>query len=179
MPNFLYVDNSNVWIEGMHVAAVSQGEPPDIWTAQDRNITAPWSCDFGRLLYFAGGEKEDIGRAVLYGSRPPANDSLWGVAQQRGFEVIVYDRYAANREKKIDTRITADMIEDSYELMKADRDEITLLSGDKDYVPAIEKVRRRNFTVHVVFWDHAARELKEAANKFIVLDPYLEHLRRN
>jgi hypothetical protein len=26
MPNFLYVDNSNVWIEGMHVAAVERDE---------------------------------------------------------------------------------------------------------------------------------------------------------
>ena len=60
MANYLYVDNSNVWIEGMHVAAVAQGIAPDIWTAQDRNITAPWSYDFGRLLYFAGGEKEDV-----------------------------------------------------------------------------------------------------------------------
>ncbi|MGH7393491.1 MAG: hypothetical protein ACREM3_29155 [Candidatus Rokuibacteriota bacterium] len=34
MPNFLYIDNSNVWIEGMHVAAVAAGTAPDIWTAQ-------------------------------------------------------------------------------------------------------------------------------------------------
>ena len=96
-----------------------------------------------------------------------------------GFEVIVYDRHAANKEKKIDTQITADMIEDSYELMKADRDEITLVAGDRDYAPAIEKLRKRGFAVRVVFWDHAARELKDAASKFIQLDPYLEHLRRN
>lgn len=178
MPNFLYVDNSNVWIEGMHVAAVVTGTAPDIWTAQDRNITTPWSYDFGRLLYFAGGEKDDVGRAVLYGSRPPKNDSLWGSAQRQGFEVVVYDRNAANREKKIDTQITADMIEDSYELMKPARDEITLVAGDKDYVPAVEKLRKRGFTVHVVFWSHAARELRDAASKFIELDPYLEHLRR-
>lgn len=178
MPNFLYVDNSNVWIEGMHVAAVAAGTAPDIWTAQDGKITAPWSYDFGRLLYFAGGEKDDVGRAVLYGSRPPKNDSLWASAQRQGFEVIVYDRNAANREKKIDTQITADVIEDSYELMKPERDEITLVAGDKDYVPAVEKLRKRGFTVHVVFWAHAARELKGAASKFIELDPYLEHLRR-
>jgi hypothetical protein len=28
--NFLYVDNSNVWIEGMHVAPVATGIAPDI-----------------------------------------------------------------------------------------------------------------------------------------------------
>ena len=64
-----------------------------------------------------GGEKDDVGRAVLYGSRPPKNDSLWASAERHGFEVIVYDRNAANKEKKIDTQITADMIEDSYDLV--------------------------------------------------------------
>jgi uncharacterized LabA/DUF88 family protein len=56
-------------------------------------------------------------------------------------------------------------------------DEITLVAGDADYVPVIEKIRKRNITFHVVFWAHAARELREAASKFVALDPYLEHLR--
>jgi hypothetical protein len=45
-----------------------------------------WKIDFGQLHEFAGGN--DIGRAVLYGSRPPAN------------EVFVQDRNVVNREKK-------------------------------------------------------------------------------
>jgi len=70
------------------------------------------------------------------------------------------------------------MIEDSYEILTVGKDEITLVSGDSDYVPAIEKLKKRGIPVHVVFWGHAARELKEAATKFINLDPYLEHLAR-
>ena len=49
MANFLYVDNSNVWIEGMHVAAVAQGLAPDLGSAHGRNICArDWTIDFGR-----------------------------------------------------------------------------------------------------------------------------------
>ena len=48
----------------------------------------------------------------------------------------------------------------------------------RPYVPAIEKLKKRKIPVHVVFWEHAARELKDAATKFISLDPYLEHLAR-
>jgi uncharacterized LabA/DUF88 family protein len=70
-----------------------------------------------------------------------------------------------------------DIVADSYELMKPGEDEITLVAGDADYVPAIEKLRGRGFEFQVVFWDHASKELREAASKFISLNPYLEHLR--
>jgi hypothetical protein len=32
--SFVYVDNSNVWIEGMRVSAVQRGLAPDMWVAQ-------------------------------------------------------------------------------------------------------------------------------------------------
>jgi uncharacterized LabA/DUF88 family protein len=177
MANFVYVDNSNVWIEGMHVSAVHKGIAPDVWTAQTNKISdQSWRLDFGRLYEFACGDASDVGRARLYGSRPPANDSLWAIAKSKGFEVVVHDRNASNREKKVDTSIAADMLADSYELMKPGQDEITLVSGDGDFVPVIEKLRARHFAVDLVFWSHASRELREAATRFIALDPQLEFL---
>ena len=79
--------------------------------------------------------------------------------------------------QKIDTDIVATMISDSYEILTIGVDEMTLVAGDSDYVPAIKKLRHRNIPVHVVFWKHASRELKDAATKFIALDEYLDHLR--
>lgn len=179
MANLLYVDNSNVWIEGMHVAAAMNSKAPDVWTAVKEKICDySWTLDFGRLFEFAGGEKTEVKLAKLFGSRPPKNDSLWVAAERKGFEVIVYDRNVANHEKKIDTDIVATMIEDSYERLQIGVDEITLVAGDSDYVPAIEKLKRRNIPVHVVFWGHAARELKDVATKFVNLDDYLQHLAR-
>jgi len=177
--NLLYVDNSNVWIEGMHVAAAKHGLAPDVWTAVQKNTCDyNWKIDFGKLFQFAGGDRAGVKKACLFGSRPPKNDSLWTAAQRNGFEVIVYDRNVAGHEKKIDTDIVATMMEDSYELLTVGEDEITLVSGDSDYVPAIEKLKKRGIPVHVVFWGHAARELKVAATKFINLDQYLDHLAR-
>jgi uncharacterized LabA/DUF88 family protein len=176
MANFLYVDNSNVWIEGMRVAAVEHGLAPDIWTAQQERIwDATWRIDFGRLHELAGGDATEIGRAVLYGSRPPSNDSLWEVAQRRGFEPVIYDRNASNKEKKIDTGIVTEIMSDSFERMRPG-DQVTLVSGDSDYVPTAENLQGRGFTVVVMFWDHAARELKDAATSFVSLNPHLDYL---
>jgi uncharacterized LabA/DUF88 family protein len=178
MANLLYVDNSNVWIEGMHVAAVKKGLAPNVWTAQkDKTCDYGWKIDFGKLFQFAGGDKADVKHAVLFGSRPPPNDTLWDAAKRKGFEVVVYDRNIAGKEKKIDTDVVATMMEDSYELVDPIKDEMTLVAGDADYVPAIEKLRKRKIQVHVVFWNHAAKELRESATKFVALDPYLDHLR--
>ncbi len=175
MPNYLYVDNSNIWIEGMHVSAVAKGDAPDIWAACDERICDyGWKLDFGRLFEFAGGGQ--VGRAVLFGSRPPQNDSLWDIARKNGFEVIVHDRNAQNKEKKIDTQITAEMIQDSFQVMKSG-DSVTLVAGDADYVPAIEMLKKRGFRVDVCFWDHASREIREVATRFISLNRYLDHLR--
>lgn len=178
MANLLYVDNSNVWIEGMHVSAARIGLAPDVWTAvQNKICDHAWSLDFGKLFDFAGGKKSDVKRAALFGSRPPKNDSLWAAAKRKGFEVVVYDRNIVNREKKIDTDIVASMIEDSFTIHKPG-DEMTLVAGDSDYVPAIEKLKKRDIKIDVVFWHHAARELKEAASNFIDLDPFLQNLKR-
>ena len=178
MANYLYVDNSNVWIEGMRVSAVQHGMAPDIWTATEHKILDyGWKIDFGRLFEFAGGDRSEVGRAVLYGSRPPKNDSLWAMAERKGFEVVVQDRNLSNKEKKIDTGIATDIVADSYELMNPDSDEVTLVAGDSDYVPTIERLKRRNIRFYVVFWNHASRELKEACTQFYSMDSHLEHLR--
>lgn len=178
MPNFLYVDNSNVWIEGMHFSAVKAGLAPDLQTALDQNICDySFKIDFGRLFQFAGGTGDEVGRAVLFGSRPPPNDSLWASAKAKGFEVVVFDRNLKGKEKKVDTAIVAELVSDSFLRMNPKLDEITLVAGDADYVPAMEKLRQRGFTFHVVFWGHASRELRDAATKFVNLNSYLDHLK--
>jgi uncharacterized LabA/DUF88 family protein len=176
--NLLYVDNSNVWIEGMHVAAYAAGHAPSVWDAvQNKICDYNWKLDFGKLFQFAGGDRIEVKKAALFGSRPPQNDSLWVAAQRSGFEVVTYDRKYGH-EKKIDTDIATTMIEDSYEILKIGDDEMTLVAGDSDYVPAIEKLKKRGISVHVVFWNHASRELKDVATKFVSLDPFLNHLSR-
>ncbi len=41
----------------------------------------------------------------------------------------------------------------------------------------MKELQDDGFKVEVVFWNHASRELREAASKFIGLDAYLDTLR--
>jgi uncharacterized LabA/DUF88 family protein len=80
-------------------------------------------------------------------------------------------------EKKIDTNIATDIVYDALKVMSAGKDENTLVAGDSDYVPTVEKLVGDGYAFYVVFWDHAARELKEACTSFTSLNQYLDHLR--
>lgn len=178
MADWIYVDNSNVFIEGKRVSAVKQGLAPNIWDAFDyRILDNEYRMSFGKLYKFVAGEnRADTARAMLFGSRPPQNDAIWQIAEDAGFEVIVHDRNFSNKEKKIDTGIVTAMTRDAYRNAKAG-DIFTIVSGDNDYVPTVEQLRADGFQVDVVFWEHAGRELREVASNFIPLDPHLDNLR--
>jgi len=180
MSVFLYVDNSNVWIEGMRLSAVKNHTAVDISDAMNNNIVdRGWRCDFGQLLYLTGGNKSGIKKSHLYGSRPPEADSIWNAAKAQGFSITVYDRNYNNREKKIDTQIVSDIIGDALTVMNAG-DEIMLVSGDADYVPAIEKIKdlKKGIIFNVASWDHSiSPELKSKRDNFISLTPHLQNLK--
>ena len=178
MADWIYVDNSNVFIEGKRVSAVNQGFALDIYDAMsNRILDNEYRMSFGKLYEFvAGHDKATTARAMLFGSRPPQNDAIWDVARKAGFEVVTEDRNIANKEKKIDTGIVAAMTRDAYRNAK-EGDTFTIVSGDSDYVPAILQLNEDGFNVDVVFWDHASRELKEAASQFISLNAHLDNLR--
>ena len=178
MAELVYVDNSNVFIEGQRVQAVASGMTANIFEAQKlRILDSSFKIDFGKLHNFvAGKDANQIKRCMLFGSRPPPNDSLWNIARSVGFEVHINDRNIANREKKIDAGIITNMVRDAYTIMSKECDTITLVSGDKDFVPPVKQLTEDGFNVEVVFWAHAANELRTACS-FISLDPYLNHLR--
>lgn len=178
MADWIYVDNSNVFIEGKRVSAVRKGLAPNIWDAfQYRILDNDYRMSFGKLYQFvAGNNKADTARAMLFGSRPPENDAIWDIAKSAGWEVITHDRNVANKEKKIDTGIVAALTRDAYKNAN-DGDIFTLVSGDNDYVPAVEQLRADGFQVDVVFWGHAGKELREVSSNFISLDLHLDALR--
>jgi hypothetical protein len=177
--NFTYVDNSNVFIEGSRVSAVKKGLPGAatiIEAMNNRVVDFSWQIDYGSLQGFVCGDPADIGGAYLWGS-PPPGDSFWKMVERYGFKVTRFDRNAAGKEKKVDVAIAHQMTKDAYSgLVARGEDEMTLVAGDKDYVPMVEDLVSNGFVVHVVFWDHAAVELKKAATKFVNLNPYLDHL---
>ncbi len=182
--DYIYVDNSNLYIEGRRVSAVVTQLANSIVQAMNEGILDQgYTISFGKLHEFVCGiDKKQIKRAALFGSRPPPNDGIWQYAKKAGFELHLEDRNYANKEKKIDTGIATLMTKDAYKSDgykngKPDQDTFVLVAGDSDYVPTIKELQADGFVVEVVFWNHAARELREAASKFIGLDPYLETLR--
>ncbi len=178
MSEFVYVDNSNVWIEGKRVAAVKNGLALSIQDAIRQGILDnSYRMDFGKLHDFvAGNDPSKIKRAVLFGSRPPKNDTLWQMAEKHGFETIVEDRNSQNKEKRIDTGIVTMMMQDAYKLADKKKDTLTLVAGDGDYVPTIKALVDDGFKVDLVFWGHVSGDLKRACGKFVNLNSYLAHL---
>ena len=178
MSEYIYMDNSNIFIEGRRISAVKKGLATDIRQAMDNNIQDnSYRLDFGKLHKFvAGDDTTKIARATLFGSRPPANDSLWRIAEKAGFDTQIVDRNIKNKEKKIDTGIVAAMVKDAYTVIKKLTDTITLVAGDGDFVPGIVPMVKDGYRVEVVFWSNASNELKNSCSKFIELDPYLDIL---
>jgi len=133
---------------------------------------------FGKLHEFlTGNDLTKIKRVALFGSRPPPNDSIWRYAKEAGFELHLEDRNFANKEKKIDTGIATLMTKDAYKHGDPDTDLFVLVAGDRDYVPTLNELTKDGYKVEVVFWNHAARDLADAATRFIPLDDHLEYLR--
>lgn len=178
MARLIYIDNSNVFIEGQRVAAVLNNNALNMQDAQNRKIfNFDYRLDFGKLHQFltTNGDSE-IARLVLFGSRPPPNDSLWAVAENKGFEPIIEDRNAGNHEKKIDAGMAVAMIKDAYPRADKSTDTFILVAGDGDYVPVVSDLVQEGFTVKVIFWDHASRELQDICSTFISMNPYFNEL---
>jgi len=179
MADYVYVDNSNLYIEGRRVSAVAQGLAQNIVEAMQNDILDQgYTISFGKLHEFlCGNDKRTIRRAALFGSRPPPNDGIWAFAERAGFQLHLEDRNVRNKEKKIDTGIATLLTKDAYRDGKASEDVFVLVAGDSDYVPTIKELKKDGYFVEVVFWDHAARELRDEASRFVSLNKFLENLR--
>lgn len=178
MALYLYVDNSNVWIEGRRVAAVRNGLAPSLDDALRDNVCdMSWNYDFGRLYNLACPPEEKLGRTALFGSTPPPSDSIWEIARSQGFEVRLFPRNLQNKEKQVDNAIGTLILEDSYEHMQPG-DTVVLMAGDGDFVPNLESVRRRGFKVRLMFWSRASGALRAVADEFVNLDRHFDELTR-
>ncbi|WP_189172338.1 NYN domain-containing protein [Pilimelia anulata] len=179
MALFTYVDNSNVWIEGMRISAVRKGLVADIAEASERGVTdSSWNYSFGGLYEaVCPADLIEIGRAALFGSyKPPKDDVIWKFAERPGFDVVLFERQYG--EKQVDVEVALQMSDDSRDLMQPG-DKVVLVSGDQDFVPAISRLADRGFPTTVVFWEHAtATALREAAADFFPLDPVFDRLTR-
>ena len=165
----IIVDNSNIWIEGMKYSALQKGFAAP---AADKDpCDFKWRIDFGKLLSTVS-EGKTIRKAILVGSRPPRNDSLWNAAKTKGFEVIVQDRNSLNKEKAVDTKLVALGVET---ICTTPKGILKVLSGDSDFAPLIEIANKRGWDTELWAFYSAFRKggsLAASVTRVETLDKY-------
>lgn len=139
------VDNSNIFIEGQKFSARKKGVVQSPIPGRDPQDTS-WRIDFGALLIEIASGRE-VESAILVGSRPPKNDSVWEMADKAGFKVTVHDRSSSGSEKAVDTELVAqgtEIICTAVEVM-----DLAILSGDRDFLPLVTMAQRRSWCVEM------------------------------
>ena len=146
----LYIDNSNLFIEMRRVAQLVFN--------YDDELLRRVRVDYGELLDYVRKDRSLI-EAVLVGSKPPPNDSLWQRLRQLGIELKIYERSPiTDREREVDQELV-NCIRDTMEARKPPG-VIALISGDGGYVTTLQRCIARGWTVETYFWRQAATALK-------------------
>jgi len=158
----IYVDFSNLRIEGRHLAGELVGKKE-----------APWHCNFTELLAVALGECAR-GRSLLVTSDPfPASQHAWTA----GWEVITYPRSFHAKEKCVDTCLSVESVRDGLsELRDPSRDEFVFVSGDLDQQPAVALLKREGYRVHNLFWGPATNALHSSGDTFESLNTHWDRV---
>ena len=171
MAYHVFIDNSNLWIEGKYASAVLKGLAKNLDEAHDNKIEdRGWRIDFGKLLRLVtNDDSSNIKTAMIFGSKPPDNDSLWAVAKSF-LEPKVHERNFANKEKKVDTEMVTEIVDCFHEVAQ-EGDIFVIVAGDKDYAPPIKKLKAKGKKILfvVAFWNNVSWEVRNIADKFIDL----------
>lgn len=173
-PNLhLFVDNSNVLIEARRFSEMKRRGHDKLSEIIDNT----YEIDWGKFLHIV--KKNEARRfaqvPVLYGSRPPPNDSVWEQIRKEGFDVKVFDRNIRNKEKGVDMEMGLDVVERMLTVKPAVT--IAIAAGDADFLPVVSRARARGWRIELWFWSNAATDLKKAVDEFNSLDRYLQYLR--
>ena len=65
MKHYIYVDNSNLFIEGQRTSAVRRGHAPNVYEAMNKGILDfDWNLDYGRLYEIVCGSPDDVAAAL-------------------------------------------------------------------------------------------------------------------
>jgi len=178
----IYIDNSNLWIQGQKTYAKSQGLVNVSWDPT-------WRFDVGHLKSVLTGNSSlrandantDI-KVNLYGSTPPPVDTVWKAIESHNVNVSTFARSTWDgREKQVDAQLALDSTEqavDDYYL--GNISEFIIVSGDRDLLSAVQKITKRGFAVQVWSWkDGLSNAFAQEQDKLVtvhLLDPFLEKI---
>ncbi|SRR6266704_507138 len=162
----VFVDNSNLWIEGKK-ASGRLCKPP-----VPSNYT--YRIEYGNLLQHILQGRTLASVPRLYGSEPPPNDSVWKIIRAKGFDVKVFQRNIYNKEKGVDMRMGLDI----FRLILTEKPPgtVAIVAGDADFVQVVDDAHAEHWKVEVWYWRNAANDLKLAADQFHELDSVLNKI---
>ena len=92
MARYIYVDNSNLFIEARRLAAVQAGLVGSMRQAQAvRALDNTYNLDYALLRDFLA-EGHEVGRSVLFGSMAATGTgAVWEHAEAAGWEVFSFE----------------------------------------------------------------------------------------
>jgi len=142
-----FIDNSNLFIEGRKFYAIHL----KLLVPQDPHFRVHIGPICVALLK---GRHNNVGR--LYGSEPPALDTVWEQIRKCNIEVSTYLRTAKDKEKEVDNAITADITEHVIRMTAAGKTgTIILLAGGRDYCPVVKKALSYEWKVEIAAFSNS------------------------
>lgn len=170
----LFVDNSNVKIEGCRLSYAKRSNGGRRGTYVDDT----YEIDWGKFLHLvkSRGDRLLAQVPILYGSRPPPDDSVWQEIRKEGFDVKVFDRNIRNKEKGVDMEMGMDVVERILQVIPPET--IVIAAGDADFKGIVERAKKKGWNVEVWFWGNAAHDMQAAAT-FVDLDKAFAYLKKD
>ncbi|KAL9956978.1 hypothetical protein ACROYT_G038549 [Oculina patagonica] len=141
---FIYVDDSNMWIEAKKLAAVKS----KLKCVEDPRTR----LDIGKVTDVVASGR-DVAWGTLYGSEPPAIDTVWQKIRDHGWKVVTNKRSTyTNKEKQVDHQMVADIT-----ALVSDRSvvkgKVVMVSGDADMIPAIKESLKSKWSIEIWMWE--------------------------
>ncbi|MEW5788282.1 MAG: NYN domain-containing protein [Pseudomonadota bacterium] len=170
----LFVDNSNVKIEGGRLSYAKRSNGGK----RCPQIDGTYEVDWGKFLHLvkSRGNRLLAQVPILYGSRPPPDDTVWQEIRSEGFDVRLFDRNIRDKEKGVDMEMGMDVVERLFEVTAPET--LVIAAGDADFKGMIDRAKKKGWGVEVWFWGNAAQDMQTAAT-FVDLDKAFDYLRKS
>ena len=169
---WIYVDDSNIWIEAKKLTSkVSR-----LKTTEDHRVR----IEIGKLTDIVA-KGRPVAQGFLYGSEPPAIDEVWKKIRQHGWNVDCLKKSRiTGKEKRLDTKLVADVTERACTTPEEQRSTIILITGDADAIPAMEKVMKyRGWSLEVYMWEHSlSSDIKKMSGDNVKIFPLNDYLKK-
>jgi hypothetical protein len=170
----LYVDNSNIFIEGQRIAETVIGEDGHSFRIYFKNFID---------LATSGRELREV---VWGGSIPPQNDSLWKHLRGIGVKPDLIPRSASGENGTVDSWIQLKMHRHARKYQDQPGTMVVATGDGKGYdaedgfLYDLEGFLERGWRIEVMSWGHCChKKLKEFAERhgrFVALDAYYRQI---